>query len=160
MQPISVRPATPEDGPVIRSMANELADHEGLPRPTAFTDEAARAMLAGSTPKMRALIAESDGEALGSVTYTYVYWPWHGQELIYVDDLIVREMARGRGVGRAIMHEIARIALAEGRRVRWEVTPDNRSARAFYLRLGASMTEKTICLWDEGAMREQLARRG
>ncbi|MFO7544373.1 MAG: GNAT family N-acetyltransferase [Trueperaceae bacterium] len=160
MHPITVRPATPDDGPVIRSMAHELADHEGLPRPTAFTDEAARAMLEGPAPKMRALIAESNGEALGSVTYTYLYWPWHGRELIYVDDLIVREAARGRGVGRALMRELARVALADGRRVRWEVTPDNRAARAFYERLGASMTEKTICSWDAAAMREELTRHG
>ncbi len=44
-------------------------------------------MLAGPTPKMPALIAESSSEALGSMTYTYLYWPWHGKDVIYVDDL-------------------------------------------------------------------------
>jgi len=69
----------------------------------------------------------------------------------------VRASVRGAGLGRAMMRHLAEVGTAEGLPVRWEMRPDNASARAFYARLGATSREKTVFRWMPDAMTKFLA---
>ena len=81
-------------------------------------------------PADAVLVAEEDGQMLGFAA------TWDG-EPVYVDNLHVAAGARSRGIGRLLLTETARLALAQGRRgALLHVVAANKRARAFYLALG------------------------
>src|SRR5690606_37875788 len=83
-----------------------------------------------------ALIGEVDGEPAGFALFFPNYSTWEGRAGLYVEDLYVEERARGIGLGRALMAEVARLAAERGApRVELAVLDWN-PARAFYERLG------------------------
>lgn len=62
-----------------------------------------------------------------------------GRQNLFLEDLYVRELYRGKGIGKALMRALARIALQMGaQRLDWYVLEDNKSAESFYRRLGAA----------------------
>jgi GNAT superfamily N-acetyltransferase len=72
-------------------------------------------------PKFCGLIAEWEGQAIGDALFFGFYSSWKGPG-IFLEDLFVREAFRGRGIGRALLREVARIAQREGcHGIRWEV---------------------------------------
>ncbi|MFC4175418.1 GNAT family N-acetyltransferase [Microvirga sp. GCM10011540] len=81
------------------------------------------------------------------------YSIWGGGEFINLDDLYVRERARGLGAGRALMRRMAEIAAAQEMTVRWELLVDNMPAKRFYTMLGATISEKLIARWSVDAAR-------
>jgi GNAT superfamily N-acetyltransferase len=107
----------------------------------------------GSEPRFKVLLAEVDGEAVGFLSYMVRYSIWGGSEFINLDDLFVSEVARGRGVGRALMYRLAEVAVAQGLVVRWEVMTGNEPAKAFYGAIGARMNDKLIARWSVDAAR-------
>lgn len=119
-----------------------------------------RAMLAPPEPRLHVLLAETEGRVVGFVSYMVRFSAWAVSEFISIDDLFVLEHARGLGAGRALMHQVGRVALARGLSVRWEVEAANEQALAFYRGLGASMAEKVMCRWEPRQIREALSRAG
>jgi GNAT superfamily N-acetyltransferase len=83
---------------------------------------------------------------------------WANSQVIRLDDLYVRESARGQGLGVALMRHLAEVATAEGLPMRWEMRPENASARAFYERLGALARDKTVFRWMPDAMQRFLGK--
>jgi len=83
-------------------------------------------------PKFRGLIAEWQRQAIGYALFFGFYSSWKGPG-IFLEDLFVREAFRGRGIGRALLREVARIAQREGcYGIRWEVLGWNEPAIQFY----------------------------
>jgi GNAT superfamily N-acetyltransferase len=91
-------------------------------------------------------LAEVDGATAGFALFFHNFSTWHGRRGLYLEDLFVRPAMRGRGIGRALLCELARIAMARGcARMEWAVLDWNTPAIAFYKSLGAvPMDEWTI----------------
>jgi ribosomal protein S18 acetylase RimI-like enzyme len=80
---------------------------------------------------------------------------WLGKHGVYLEDLFVRPSARGRGHGKALLAELARIAVERGYgRVEWSVLDWNTPAQDFYRGLGATpMDEWTVWRLSGDALR-------
>ena len=97
--------------------------------------------LENSAPaRYSAIIAEWDGEAAGFALYFASYSTWLGHHGIRLEDLYVTPALRDRGIGRALLARLARIAVDEGcERLEWDVLAWNAPAIAVYERVGAGV---------------------
>lgn len=136
-----IRPATVMDAPLLLKLIRELAEYERQPEGVVIQEDALIKDGFGSQPKFRALIAEWGGQAVGYALFFGFYSSWKGPG-IFLEDLFVREAFRGRGIGRALLSEVARAARQEGCvGIRWEVLDWNESAIKFYKSLGAQFLD-------------------
>jgi GNAT superfamily N-acetyltransferase len=135
-----IRPATATDLPVVVELVRELATYEREPDAVVATEDSFRAVLFGPDPKVFCLVAEdSGGEVVGFAIWFLSFSTWLGVHGIYLEDLFVRPSARGAGHGRALLMELAQIAVTRGYgRVEWAVLDWNEPAQGFYASLGAA----------------------
>jgi GNAT superfamily N-acetyltransferase len=137
-----IRPATIDDVPLLMRFSRELAEYEHEPTAMVITEKALATDGFGSQPKFRALLAEWDGQPIGYALFYDFYSSWRGPG-IFLEDLFVREQFRGRGIGRALLSQVARIAKQEGcHALRWEVLDWNKPAIEFYKSLGARFLDE------------------
>ena len=143
---MSIRPAAPEDLPLIASLVRELAEYEKLADQAVATEADFAESLFGPHPKAYALIVEQDGQPAGFAIYFYNYSTFLGRPGIYVEDVFVRPEFRRGGFGRAIFKYLAQKAVAENcGRMEWWVLDWNEPAIRFYAGLGAvPMDEWTV----------------
>lgn len=152
---LSIRPATIADVGLLRTLIRELADFE---RELHFCviEEADLARDGfGAIPKFRSLVAEWDGQPAGYALFFEFYSSWSGRGL-FLEDLFVREQFRENGIGRALLAEVARIAVQENRYgVHWEVLDWNEKAIEFYKGLGAEFRDgwRPVVLSDDALRR-------
>lgn len=158
---VLIRNATPDDAAEILTMIAELATYERAPENVEADEDAIRTALFGPDPKVFALITEEAGRPVGFAMWFVSFSTWTGQHGIYLEDLFVRPAHRGAGHGRALLAELARIAVDRGyRRLEWAVLDWNTPAVEFYSRLGAApMAEWTVWRSAGGAL-TSLADRG
>ena len=136
---VAIRPATAADVPAIADLIRGLARYEKLEREVALTEELLAKNLFGSRPYAETLIAEEDREPIGFALFFHNFSTFLALPGIYLEDLFVVPEHRGRGVGRALLEELARIAVERGcGRLEWSVLDWNRDAIKFYERLGAT----------------------
>ena len=136
-----IRPATVTDAPLLLKFIRELAEYERQPDAVVIDEETLIKDGFESQPKFRALIADWGGQAIGYALFFGFYSSWKGPG-IFLEDLFVREAFRGRGIGRALLSEVARVARQEGSvGIRWEVLDWNESAIKFYKSLGAEFLD-------------------
>jgi len=137
-----IRPATVDDVPLVMGFSRELAEYEREPNAVLVTEETLAKDGFGAHPKFRALIAEWDAQPIGYALFYDFYSSWRGSG-IFLEDLFVQESFRGRGIGRALLSEVAHIARQEGcHAIRWEVLDWNKSAIEFYKSLGARFLDE------------------
>jgi len=106
-------------------------------------------------------MAEWDGSPVGFALYFNNYSTWQGRWGLYLEDLFVRPTARGRGIGKALLVELARIAVREGcGRFQWQVLDWNAPAIGFYEKLGAKAFKEWVSMRIEGEALERLAANG
>lgn len=138
MSTCSVRRARVEDAPTILRFIRELAEYEREPDAVLLTLDALREQLASSTPPFECVLAWQDGEPLGFALFFASYSTWRGRAGLYLEDLYVTPVARGRGIGRALLVHLARLATERGcARLEWSVLDWNEPAIGFYRSLGA-----------------------
>jgi GNAT superfamily N-acetyltransferase len=139
---LSIRNADPQDIPVILSFIRELAEYEREPKAVQATEADLRRDGFSSSPKFRVIISEWDRDPVGMAFFFHHYSTWQGRAGIYLEDLFVRPQFRGRGIGKALMVHLARIALEESLYgIRWEVLDWNALAIEVYQRQGARFRE-------------------
>lgn len=143
---MTIRPATPDDVPLITSMVRELAEYEKLADQAVATEADFARELFGPSPKAHALIVEHEGQPAGFALYFYNFSTFLGRPGIYIEDVFVRSEFRRNGYGRKIFKYLANKALAEGcGRMEWWVLDWNAPAIEFYRGLGAvAMDEWTV----------------
>jgi GNAT superfamily N-acetyltransferase len=155
-----VRPATPDDVPVILAMIRELAEFERSLHEVRATEDLLRENLFAEQPAVFCHIAEVDGEPLGFALWFVNFSTWMGKHGIYLDDLYVRPQARGHGLGTALLRELARICVERGYdRLDWWVLDWNQKAIDFYRSIEAvAMDEWTVQRLSGDALRAMAAR--
>jgi GNAT superfamily N-acetyltransferase len=151
---LSIRPATIDDVALLRTLIRELAQFEHE-LDLCVIEEADLARDGfGPDPKFRALIADWDGQPAGYALFFGCYSTWAGRRL-FLEDLFVRGPFRGRGIGKALLASVARIAVQENcHGVQWEVLGWNEKAIELYKSLGAEFLDQwRPVLLKDGALR-------
>jgi GNAT superfamily N-acetyltransferase len=137
-----IRAAAVGDVPLLLRFFREFAEYERQPDAVVIKEETLIRDGFGSQPKFRSLIAEWDGEAIGYALFFGIYSTLKGSG-IFLEDLFVQEAFRGRGIGTALLCQVARIARQEGSYgMRWEVLDWNESAIKFYKSLGGKFFDE------------------
>lgn len=155
---ISIRPAHTNDVSFILKMICALAEYEKEPQEVTMTEEILRRDGFGSTPLFYCSVLEADHRPVGFVLYYYRYSTWKGKTL-YLEDLFVIPEARGLGLGKLAMKELAKHAKESGCvRFEWQVLDWNQPAIEFYQSLGAALLPQWItCRLDRNGL-ELVAR--
>jgi len=135
---LRIRPAEAADVPVIANLIRGLATFEKLEDQVSMTEERLAESLFGQHRYAETLLAEDDGTPVGFALFFHNFSTFLGLPGVYLEDLFVMPEHRGRGVGRALLRELARLAVERGcGRLEWSVLDWNRDAIGFYERLGA-----------------------
>ncbi len=142
----NIRPARVEDVPIILELIRDLATYERAPDEVVATKEQLVDVLFGERPVAEVLLAFEAETAVGFAVYFYNFSTWLGRPGLYLEDLFVNPEKRGKGYGRALLVELAKIARDRGcGRMEWAVLDWNEPAIKFYRALGAQpMHEWTV----------------
>lgn len=138
MPRLHIRTAQPDDVALILALIGELAEYEKLSDQVIAAPEQLAEHLFGPRPYAEVLIGEVDGQAAGFALFFHNYSTFLGKPGIYLEDLYVRPIARGAGLGKALLGSLAGLAVERGcGRLEWSVLDWNQPAIGFYQRLGA-----------------------
>ena len=156
---LRIRPAGPDDMELVANLVRELAVYEKLEHVARATADDFRTHLFGPRPAAEAAIAEVDGNPAGFALWFTSFSTFRGQPGIYLEDLFVRPPYRGRGIGRALLTMLARLAMERGcGRLEWSVLNWNEPAIGFYRALGARpVAEWTVLRLDDEPLRRLAA---
>lgn len=155
---ISVRPATPDDLPLVVELIRGLADYEKLAHEVRFDKAVLGEKLFGPRPYAEVIIGEIDGAAQGFALFFHNFSTFEGRPGIYLEDLFVRPEARGAGLGKELLAELARLAVERGcARLEWSVLDWNEPSIGFYNALGARMMDEWTVMRVDGAALGRLA---
>ncbi len=155
---LRIRPATENDVRLILQFIRELAEYERAPEQAVATREALLRDGFQGNPKFRVLIADWDGGPAGFALFFYHYSTWRGQPTLFLEDLFVRPLYRGKGIGKAVLLHLAKLAVEEGcGRFEWQVLDWNTPAIKFYESLGAKVMKEWLTMRLSGEPLENLA---
>ena len=135
-----IRDAARADTPLILGFINALAVYEKLEHESVATEADLARDLFGSSPNVFCQIAEWDGAPVGFALWYYTYSTFQGRHGIWLEDLFVYPEQRGRGIGKALLADLARRCLREDLgRLEWNVLDWNQPSIDFYKAQGATM---------------------
>jgi len=133
-----IRPATEQDVPIILDLIKQLADYERLADRVVATEQRLRDTLFGERPAAEVLLASLEGETVGFAVFFTNYSTFLAKPGLYLEDLFVKPHARGKGIGKALLARLAKIAVERDcGRVDWSVLNWNEPSLRFYESLGA-----------------------
>ncbi len=153
MEQIEVRTGRPEDISGAMSLIVELAKYEHAADKVTLTEERMQRDAFGDTPWFQFLVA-ADGEKIVGLSLFYPrYSTWKGKGM-YLEDLIVTRSYRGRGIGKRLLLQTAKIALEQQcTGLYWQVLNWNNVAINFYEKWGAKFDDEWInCKLDHASM--------
>ena len=155
-----IRPAVPTDVPVLLALVHELAAYEREPDAVRATEQdLARALFGPSPAASCHLAVGDDGEVVGFALWYPTYSTWTGQQGLWLEDLFVRQSARGTGLGRALLQALAQVCVERGwSRFEWWVLDWNAPAIGFYRSLGAVPQDAWTTFRVDGEALPALAR--
>ncbi|MGQ9838418.1 MAG: GNAT family N-acetyltransferase [Cyanobacteriota bacterium] len=145
---LRIRQATPLDVPVLFELIQALAEYEKLSHLVTGSAAELEQHLFGSEAVANVLLAEVEerpGFPVGFALYFRSFSTFLTRPGIYLEDLFVLPEFRGRGIGKALLVQLAQEAVAKGyRRLEWMVLDWNQPAIEFYKRLGAKQHREWI----------------
>jgi GNAT superfamily N-acetyltransferase len=146
MKNFQIKKATEQDVPLILFFIRQLAEYERLSHEAIMTEETLRQSLFGPRPAAEVLLGFFEDKPAGFAVFFHNFSTFLGRPGLYLEDLFVIPALRGRGFGRALLIELAKIARERKcGRFEWAVLDWNEPAIAFYKKLGAvPMSEWTI----------------
>jgi len=155
---VRLRSAGPDDASIIRRFILELAEYERLRHEVVVTENDIRETLFGERPAAEVILAFVGDEPAGFALFFHNYSTFLGRRGIYLEDLFVRPTFRGRGIGKRLLREVARLAV-ERRcgRLEWAVLDWNEPAIAFYRSLGANAMDEWTVFRLTGEALEEVA---
>ena len=135
---VTLRFATAGDVPQILAFVQGLAEYEKLAHACVATEESLRQTLFGPRPYAEVILGEFDGKPAGFALFFHNYSTFRAAPGIYLEDLYVLPESRGHGVGKALLKQLAKLAVERGcARLEWSVLDWNTPAIEFYKSLGA-----------------------
>lgn len=141
---VVIRKAVKEDCPRILELVQELAVYEKAPDEVTVTLNHFEESGFGKAPVWWAFVAETNGVVQGFALYYIRYSTWKGQRM-YLEDLLVTEEMRGKGIGTLLFKELIKEAKEKGfNGIVWQVLEWNETAINFYKKLHASFDAEWV----------------
>ena len=137
---IDIRPARPDDVPVILRLVRELADYEKSLDEVEMTPEQLSTALfpEARDPAAFGHVAEVDGQVVGMALWYLSFSTWTGTHGIWLEDLYVSPAHRGLGLGQELLRTLAGVCVERGyHRLEWWVLDWNEPSIGFYESIGA-----------------------
>ena len=145
MSNLSIRTAVKDDAVTILFFIRELAIYEKAEHEVLATEATIIESIFSDDSHVNALICELDGKAIGIAVYFYNYSTWLAKPGLYLEDLYVSADARGKGAGKLLLQEMAKIALDKGcGRFEWSCLDWNKPSRDFYESIGAVSQDEWV----------------
>jgi GNAT superfamily N-acetyltransferase len=153
---LRISPAQLSDVPVILSFVRKLAEYEKLSHEVVADEDTLRESLFSANPTAEVLLAYVGDNPVGFAVYFRNFSTFLGRSGMYLEDLFVEPAYRGRGIGKAILAHVAKVAKERGcQRLNWAVLNWNRPAIEFYRGLGAVLLDDwTVCRLSGSALDE------
>lgn len=143
MTNLTIRPASVEDVPTILQLIVDLATYERAPNEVSATEEQLAGVLFGKKPAAEVLLAFENETPVGFAVFFHNFSTWLGRPGLYLEDLFVKPEMRGKGYGRALLVDLAKIARdRDCGRMEWAVLEWNEAAIEFYRKLGAKSLDE------------------
>jgi len=152
---ITVRPMKSGEGEALLSMVRALAQSHNLMHTVLATPEMYEAAMFSDSPIVGTLMAEYDGKLAGCAVWHRSFSTNRGAEVMYLEDLSVLPEFRRRGIARALLKAIARLALEKNYpSVYWLMMDWNTEAKSLYASVGAEIESgTTFCRIRDDALR-------
>src|SRR5262244_2031404 len=157
MSAVTLRFATADDVGLLLQLIRELAAYERASDAVVATEDDLRRHGFGPDGRFEALIAFVDDEPAGFALFFPDFSTWRGRPGLWLEDLYVREWARGRGVGRRLIARLAAIAIERDWAALQFNVLDWNPARGFYGRLGIEARSAWVPYGATGATLRSLA---
>jgi GNAT superfamily N-acetyltransferase len=153
-----IRPAVEQDVPLVLSFIQQLAEYERLTHEAVVTEDTLRESLFGERRCAEVLLGYFENEPVAFAVFFHNFSTFLGKPGLYLEDLFVIPEMRGRGFGRTMLIELARIARERGcGRFEWSVLDWNEPAIGFYKKLGATPMDEWTVFRVKGEALERLA---
>jgi GNAT superfamily N-acetyltransferase len=136
---VTIRAGVKKDLPRVLELVKELAEFEKAPHEVITTVELMEEDGFGPNPIYGLFVAEVDGQIIGISLYYWRYSTWKGRRL-YLEDIIVTESMRGRGIGKLLFDRTMQHTLDENcSGMMWQVLDWNEPAINFYKKYGSKI---------------------
>ena len=154
MSTISIRNGLKEDLPGVLGLVKELAEFEKAADQVSNTVKRMEQDGFGPNPVFGFFVALDGDVMVGLSLYYFRYSTWKGKRL-YLEDIIVTEDHRGKGLGKLLFERTMKFALEQGcSGMMWQVLNWNKAAIDFYRKYNAKMDDE----WLNGHLEEQQIR--
>lgn len=153
----TIRKGEKKDMSSVLGLIKELAVFEKEPDAVKITVDDLLENGFKEKPDFNVLVAEFEGDIVGMALFYNRFSTWDGPSL-HLEDLIVTEEYRGKGVGKALYDKVLEFGLTSGKkRVEWVVLDWNTPAIDFYKSTGAKMLyDWNLCQIDRKSMQKYL----
>ena len=158
MQKTTFRYANEQDTGIILDFIKELATYENMLDEVVATEELLKEWLFDKKAA-EVLFALEEGKEVGFALFFHNFSTFLGRAGIYLEDLYVKPEYRGKGYGKALLKELARIAVERGcGRLEWSCLDWNQPSIDFYLSLDAKPMDEWTLYRAAGETLHKLAR--
>lgn len=139
---LNIRGAVAADAALISRFIAELAAYEKLSHAARATEADIVRDFFGAQPRVFCAIAEWDDRPVGFAVWFYTYSTFQGRHGIWLEDIYVSPEARGRGIGKALLAQLAQRCVSENLgRLEWWVLDWNQPSIDFYLAQGGKLQD-------------------
>ncbi len=155
MSGFSIHSATPDDAALLLELVKELATYERLAHEVVATPDEIRESLFGKNRRAEALLLREGDKAVAFAIFFHNFSTFVGRAGIYLEDIYVKPEYRGKGYGKRLFQEVAKIAVERNcGRYEWAVLDWNQPAIDFYKSFGArAMSDWTVFRLDGDELR-------
>lgn len=154
---LTIRPAIAGEAGLVLRFIRELAAYEKLEHEVKATEADLERDLFCDSPRVFAEIAEWDGRPVGFTLWFYTYSTFQGRHGIWLEDLYVDPAMRGKGIGKALLVNLAQRCVREGLgRFEWWVLDWNEPSIEFYKSQGGVMQDEWTKVRIEGEALQRL----
>lgn len=154
---LSFRFAKEEDVPIILNFIRELAQYEKMLDEVVATEDLLTEWIFRQK-KAEVLFAVVDEKEVGFALFFHNFSTFLGRAGIYLEDLYVKPEYRGKGYGKKILQQLAKLAVERGcGRLEWWCLDWNKPSIEFYKSLGAKAMDEWTVYRITGATLTELA---